>query len=207
MLAGMTADDQKADLVEYLRGARDALLWKLEGLSDYDVRRPLVPTGTNLLGLVKHAAGVESGYFGEVFGRPFPEPLPWMADDAEPNADLWATEHESRDEVVALYRRVQAHSDATIAALALDAAGRVPWWRPEHQAVTLHHVLTHVVAETQRHAGHADIVRELIDGAAGLLRAGSNLPDGDPDWWRAHHRRLTETAERFGKPESDAPRA
>ncbi len=60
----------KADLLRYLQASRDALLWKLDGLSEYDVRRPLTPTGTNLLGLVKHTAGVEIGYFGEVFGRP-----------------------------------------------------------------------------------------------------------------------------------------
>ena len=57
-----------------------ALLWKLDGLSEYDVRRPLVPTGTNLLGLVKHVASVASGYFGDTFGRPFAEALPWLAD-------------------------------------------------------------------------------------------------------------------------------
>src|SRR5918995_4766377 len=95
MLAGMPEADPKADLCRYLRVAREALLWKLDGLSEYDVRRPLVPTGTNLLGLVKHVASVAAGYFGDTFGRPYPEPLPWMDDDAEPNADMWATVDES----------------------------------------------------------------------------------------------------------------
>jgi hypothetical protein len=72
----MTGSDPKADLHLYLQAARDALLWKLDGLSEYDLRRPLTPTGTNLLGLVKHVALVESGYFGETFGRPFDAPLP-----------------------------------------------------------------------------------------------------------------------------------
>ena len=67
------------------------MLWKLDGLSEYDIRRPLTPTGTNLLGLVKHLASVELGYFGEVFGRPSDIPLPWFEENAEPNADLWAT--------------------------------------------------------------------------------------------------------------------
>ena len=96
----------KEDLAHYLQRGRDVVLWKLEGLSDYDARRPMVSTASNLLGIVKHLASVETGYFGDVFGRPFPEPLPWMVDDAEPNADMWATADESREYIVDLYRRV-----------------------------------------------------------------------------------------------------
>src|SRR5215207_10003798 len=140
---------QTADLHRYLQIAREALLWKLDGLSEYDIRRPLVPTGTNLLGLVKHVASVEAGYLGDTFGRPFGEPLPWLAEDAEPNADMWATAEESRDQVVGLYRRVWQHSDATIEALSWDAVGQVPWWPPEHRDVTLHRVLVHMIAETE----------------------------------------------------------
>ena len=80
----MPDDVMKADLQRYLQEARDALLWKLDGLSEHDVRRPLTPTATNLLVIVKHVASVEAGYLGDTFGRPFPEPLPWFADDAEP---------------------------------------------------------------------------------------------------------------------------
>src|ERR671928_2229485 len=98
----MSEEDLKAQLRGYLQVGRDALLWKLEGLGEYDVRRPLVPTGTNLLGIVKHVASVEAGYFGETFGRPFDEPLPWLAEDAEPNADMWATAEESREDNVGL---------------------------------------------------------------------------------------------------------
>src|SRR5687768_5892111 len=156
----MTGSQQKSDLHRYLRMAREALLWKLEGLPEYDLRRPMTPTGTKLLGLVKHLAGVESGYFGATFGRPFDEPLPWMSADAPANADMWATEAESRQEVISLYQRVIAHADRTIEELDLHAAGRVPWWPAETSAVTLHHVLVRVVAETNRHAGHADILRE-----------------------------------------------
>ena len=128
-LQWMSGADPKADLHFYLQSARDALLvWKLEGLSEYDIRRPMTPTGTNLLGLIKHVASVEFGYFGFTFGRPSDEPLPWMEDGAEPNADMWATADESRDHIVGLYRRAWAHSDTTIDALALDAIGHVPWW-------------------------------------------------------------------------------
>lgn len=152
----MTGSDPKADLHRYLQAARDALLWKLDGLTEYDIRRPLTPTGTNLLGLVKHVASVELGYFGETFGRPSGEPLPWFEDDAEPNADMWATADEPREQIVGLYHRSWAHSDATIGALALDATGRVPWWPDERSEVTLHRILVHMIAETDRHAGHAD---------------------------------------------------
>ena len=70
-----------------LRDGRATMLWKLEGLAEYDVRRPLTPTGTNLLGLIKHLTITEAWYFGEVFGRPFPERLPWRDDDADERAD------------------------------------------------------------------------------------------------------------------------
>ncbi|WP_411698969.1 DinB family protein, partial [Conyzicola sp.] len=121
----MTESDEKSVLLRYLQEGRDALLWKLEGLSEYDVSRPLVPTGTNLLGLVKHVASTEAWYLADVFGRPFPETLAWLADDSEPNSDMWATADESRDEIVDLYKRVWQSSDATVEALPLDAPGVV----------------------------------------------------------------------------------
>ena len=199
----MTEFHPKAELHLYLQRGREALLWKLDGLSEYHVRRPLVPTGTNLLGLVKHVASVEAGYFGETFGRPFAEPLPWLDDTAEPNADMWATADESRDQIVGLYRRVWAHSDATIDALPLDAMGRVPWWPPERAEVTLHRILAHMATETHRHAGHADIVRELIDGAAGLRPDADNLPAGDRAWWDGYRDRL----ERVAREAEERPRS
>ncbi|MGP3933055.1 DinB family protein [Nonomuraea sp. KM88] len=195
----MTDLELKSDLSFYLQRAREALLWKLDGLSDYDVRRPLTPTGTNLLGLVKHVAGTEAGYLGDVFGRPFPEPLPWMAEDAEPNADMWASADEPREDIVGLYHRVWAHSDATIDALALDAAGEVPWWAEGRRQVTLHRIITHMIVETNRHAGHADIVRELIDGAAGMQQGNDNLPQGDRAWWEAYRGRLEQVAREAGQ--------
>jgi uncharacterized damage-inducible protein DinB len=201
ILGGMTGSDPKPDLRRYLQIARDALLWKLEGLSEYDVRRPLMPTGTNLLGLVKHVASVEAGYFGETFGRPFDEPLPWLDEGAEPNADMWATAEESREDIIDLYRRVWAHSDATIDALALDAIGHVPWWPQDRSEVTLHRILIHMIAETDRHAGHADILRELIDGAAGLRADNDNMAPGDEAWWESYRDRLETVAREAGAAE------
>ncbi len=187
-------DQQKSGLLRYLRGARDALVWKLDGLSEYEVRRPRTPTGTNLLGLVKHVASVDVGYFGECFGRPFPEPLPWFDEGAEPNADFWVPADQTRDEVLGLCRRAWAHSDAQIEELELDAVGRVPWWRPGHQDVTLHLLLVHVLAETHRHAGHADILREQADGLAGLSDGNTNLPGESPEWWVAYRERVEQAA-------------
>ena len=190
IVSGMTASDHKTDLRRHLRLARESLLWKLEGLSECDVRRPLTPTGTNLLGLVKHLASVELGYFGDAFGRPSGEPLPWLEPGAELNADMWATAGESREQITGLYRRAWAHSEATIAALPLDAPARVPWW-PE---ATLHRLLVHMIAETSRHAGHADIVRELIDGAVGVRQDDASMASSDPDWWAGYRTRLEHAA-------------
>jgi hypothetical protein len=191
----VTADeDAKADLRTYLQEGRDVLVFKLDGLSEYDLRRPLTPTGTNLLGLLKHLSYVEMGYFGPVFGRRVPEVEAWMAEEGEPNSDMWATAEETRDDVVGLYRRAWALTDATVGELPLDAQGRVPWWsRPE---VTLHKVLVHVIAETHRHAGHADIVRELVDGSVGNQGVGDNLPERDADWWRTYREQLEDVARR-----------
>ncbi len=174
------------------------MLWKLDGLDEYEIRRPLTPTGTNLLGLVKHLASVEAGYFGATFGRPFPEPLPWYDDDAEVNADMWATADESRDHIVGFYRRVWAHSDETIDRIPLEAVGRVPWWPEERAEVTLHQVLVHMIAETHRHAGHADIVRELIDGSVGFRKDNDNMPSGDEQWWASYRERLESVAMEAG---------
>jgi len=190
-----TTVDMKADLQRYLQAARDAVLWKLDGLPERDVRWPLTPTGTNLLGLVKHLASVELGYFGETFGRPSREPLPWFEEGAQPNADMWATAPQSRRAVIELYRRAWAHADATIEALPLDAVGAVRWWPPERNAVTLHRVLVHVLAETSRHAGHADVVRELIDGAAGLRADNDNLPQVSAQWWQGYVATLQRVAD------------
>jgi uncharacterized damage-inducible protein DinB len=167
------------DLHRYLQQGRDGVLRALEGLSDYDARRPMTPTGTNLLGLVKHLAGVELGYLSRSVGRPAPE-LPWEADGSVwEGADMWARAEETREYLLGLYRDAWARSDASIAALPLDHSAVVQWWPEERRETTFGHLLVRVVAETAQHAGHADIVRETIDGRAGRDR---DLVGDDAYW-------------------------
>ncbi|MCW3005249.1 MAG: hypothetical protein JWQ20_4547 [Conexibacter sp.] len=191
--------DQKADLHGYLRIRRNDLLAKLDGLSDYDVRRPLTPTGTNLLGLIKHVGSVQLGYFGEVFGRPSRRDVPWLADNAPVNADMWATQDESRADIIDFYEFSAQHSDATIEALALDSLGEVPWWTPGRRQVTLHQILVHMCVETARHAGHADILRELIDGATGNGPRDPNVPNRMSDEWASYRSQLEAVARQSDK--------
>jgi len=162
----MVIDDfAKECLHSDLRDVREVMLWKLDGLSEYDIRRPLTLTGTNLLGLVKHLTHTEFRYFGEVFGRPCPQPLGRWDDERVWEQSMWPAEDETSEEIIGRYRRAWEHSDATIDALAVDAPGHVPWWpRPN---VKLFTILVHVLTETSRHAGHADILREQLDGSTG----------------------------------------
>jgi len=192
-----------------LRDVRATMLSKLDGLPEYDIRRPLTRTGTNLLGLIKHLAITEAWYFGEVFGRPFPERLPWRDDEADARtddarlaalfeyrlrlSDMWATEDESRADIVDRYRRMSAHADATIHALDIDATGYVAWWpRPE---VKLFNILVHVLTETHRHAGHADILREQLDGAVDPEAA---MLGGDAGFWENLHATIERAARAAG---------
>jgi uncharacterized damage-inducible protein DinB len=202
----VTEADEKQTLHRYLNNVRGVLLWKLEGLSDYDIRRPMTPTGTNLLGLVKHCAGVDCEYFGSVFDRPFPGrgELDWHdGDDTELSGGMYATESESREQVTGFYRRVWAHSDATIQELPLDTRGTVPWWPEERRHPTLHALLVHTIQETARHAGHADIIRESIDGAAGLREGVSNMPpEADAAAWQLHYGKLESIARSACPPSS-----
>ncbi|MDI1459548.1 DinB family protein [Catellatospora sp. KI3] len=193
-------DDAKAALHNYLREAREGLIWKLDGLSEREARLPRTETGTNLLGILKHCLNVEAGYFGPTFGREFPTPgelVPTEAFEQDPQADWYAREDETKDGLIDLYRRVAAFADETIERLPLGAPGLVPWWRPENQAVTLHRVIIHVTCDLARHAGHADILREQHDAAVGLGRENSNIPDGYD--WPAYVTRLTKLADHFGE--------
>lgn len=194
----MIDDLAKPYLHNYLKGLREAMVAKVDGLSEFDARRPMTTTGTNLLGLIKHLATWEARYFGEVFDRPFPESLPRWDVEADRLADMWASEHESRDDIVDRYRRVRQHSDVTIDTLAIDAPGHVAWWpRPD---VTLFAVLVHVLAETSRHAGHADILREEIDGAVGTDAESMASPDHDAAFWAAQRERIERAARAAGTP-------
>ncbi|HEY0249451.1 MAG TPA: DinB family protein [Gryllotalpicola sp.] len=191
------SDGQKRVLLHYLQRQRDALVWKLDGLSERQARWPVTPTGTNLLGLVKHVALMEYGYFGEVFGRAAHDPLIIDLETAEDNADFWATPGESIADVVDFFRRAWANTDDCVAALPLDATGTVPWWPEERRHPSLHTVLVHQLQESARHAGHADILRETIDRSVGASPAFSNLPEHDAAWWEGHVARLKAVAESF----------
>lgn len=190
--------NDKEVLHRYLRLRRADLLAKVEGLADYDARRPLTPTGTNLLGLLKHVASVQLGYFGEVFNRPSGRDLPWLDDDAAPEADLWLTTEETREEIIELHHFSAAHTDATIEALPLDAVGEVPWWSPGRRQVTLQQMLVHMCVETAQHLGHADILREQLDGVTGHGPDDPNMPQRSADEWAEHWERI-ETAARHAE--------
>jgi hypothetical protein len=192
----VNAVDQKAVLHRYLRQGREVVRWKLEGLGEYDVRRPMTPTGTNLLGLVKHLAIIDAEYFGEVFGRPFRETADWSATHLEPDADLWATAEETREQILDLYAQAAEHSDTTIDELDLDSPGRVPHWPDDRADVTLGAILVHVATETHRHAGHADICRELADGAVGLRPDNPNTSGNEAARRLGHRARLEREARR-----------
>ena len=186
--------DLKAELHSSLQATRGVLVAKCEGLSEYDVRRPVTASGTSLLGLVKHLVGLEQVYLGTAFGRPTPFTLPWVEDDSIwEGADMWATENESREELLSLYAAACRHSDETIAVLDLEAPGAVPHWAQERRATTLGGLLVRMVAETAQHAGHADICREIIDG--------QGQPDrdevGDDASWSSYVARIQAAADSF----------
>lgn len=190
------ATDPKSTLKKYIDARREALISKVEGLSEREARLPRTPTGTNLLGIIKHVTGVEAVYLGATFGRPFPHPEELIADeqyDIDPQADWYATEDETIEGIIDLYRRVIAHGDETIEALSLDAVGHVPHWGNEE--VTLHQILVHLFADLAGHGGQADILREEADGAVGWRKAGDNIP---PEYdWAAYVAKLTEIANKF----------
>ena len=151
---------EKESLRVALDRHRDAILWKLEGLDDQQLRRSMVPSGTSLLGLVKHLAAVEYGWFCDTFGREA-EPLPF--DDDDPDADLRVEPDETTADLLAFYGRARAAADRAIDEVGLEETGMAWFGEP----VTMRWVLIHMVEETARHAGHVDILRELIDGVTG----------------------------------------
>ena len=181
------------DLRRYLQQTRDRMVSALDGLSEYDVRRPVTPSGTNLLGLVKHLASGELGYLGDCVGRPMLATLSWYEDKSVwDGADMWATADETRAELLDLYHRAWRHSDESIAQLGLDAPATVPWWAEDKRRTTLGSLLVRVIAETAQHAGHADIVRELIDG-----RGGKDHDEmGDAAYWDRYIAAIQAAADR-----------
>ena len=181
------------DLRTYLQEGRDSVVRALDGLSEYDARRPLVPSGTNLLGLVKHLSGIELGYLGACVGRPSPVPLPWEDDGSVwESADMWATADQSREYLLDLYRRAWQHSHESLATISLDAPATVAWWPEERRRTTFGHLVVRVVAETTQHAGHCDILRETVDG-----RGGRDAADLGEDWWTSYVGKIQAAADTF----------
>ncbi len=186
-------DPVAVDLQKYLQGTRALLLAKLDGLSEYDRRRPMVPSGTNLLGLVKHLVGVEYVYLGTSVGRPPEKQLPWEEDGSVwHGADMWALPSESTEYITDLYRDACAHGDRSIAELPLDTPAEVPHWAEGRRSTTFGALLVRVVDETAHHAGHADIIRELIDG-----QGGSDADMMDPVQWTEFYAKIQQAAEAF----------
>ena len=183
-------DGLAGDLQRYLQQGRDGLLRSLDGLSEHDARRPLTPTGTNLLGLVKHLTGIELGYLVTSVGRVAPV-LPWDEDGSVwEGADMWARADESREWIIDLYRSAWRLADAALAQVPLDAPATVAWWPQERRVTTFGHLVVRVVAETAQHAGHADILRELVDG-----QAGPDHDDLDADQWAEYVARIQAAAD------------
>lgn len=190
--------DLKTALQRYLQAARDALVWKLDGLSEREARLPRTATGNNLLGVLKHCLNVEAGYFGPTFGREFPTPNELVSEEAleqDPQADWYATAEETMDGLIDLARRVWVFADGTINALPLDAPGVVPWWPADRREVTLQRVIVHVSHDLARHAGQADIMREQLDATIGCQPSSTNIPDGYD--WAAYVAKLSGVADRF----------
>ncbi|MFD0420622.1 DinB family protein [Streptomyces parvus] len=153
---------EKESLHTSLDRHRDIVLWKLEGLDDEQLRRPMTPTGTNLLGLVKHLATVEYGWFCAAFGRP--TETFWFDTATE---DMTVGPNETTADILAFYARARTAADAAIRETDLETTGTA--W--DGRVVSMRWVLIHMLEDLLRHAGHMDIVRELIDGATGSYPA------------------------------------
>ena len=96
-----------------------------------------------------------------------------------------------REELMELYRTAWAHAEESVRTLGLDAPATVPWWPEDRRETTLGYVTVHMLAEVAHHAGHADVVRESIDGFAG----GDHDDLGDAAWWQAHLERVQAAAD------------
>ncbi|MFD1858617.1 DinB family protein [Aeromicrobium camelliae] len=183
-------------LVHYLERAHRSVLGAVEGVGEYDLRRPLTPTGTNLLGVLKHLATVEHGYLVQLPGRTSDvDALITWNDDASmaANAEMWVERSMSSGEVIALFTSVGTASRATLEELPLDTPVTVPWWRAESRDTTLGLLAVHVIAETAQHAGHLEILREQLDGRTAT-------PDDearDEDWWNGYVAKIASEAEHF----------
>jgi hypothetical protein len=153
-------------LLAFLDFHRATLLWKVDGLAKEQLSRPLTPSGTNLLGLVKHLGYVERYWFA-IFFAGLDLELPYS--DQDPDADWRVGEGETAEQVVAFYQAEVARSREVVAGATPDDRGRSSIVRRDGPAsnFSLRWIILHMIEETARHNGHADILRELTDGATG----------------------------------------
>jgi len=157
---------ERETLEGFLDYYRDTILWKLQGMSDEDLRRVIVPSGWSALGMVKHLAYVEQGWFRHRLAGEPRGPVPWT--DEDPDADFRVEPGETNDAIIGLYRSECEHSRAVAAKASLDdLAKEWPADRPPQDRPTLRWIYLHMIEETARHAGHLDVARELIDGKTG----------------------------------------
>ena len=120
--------------------------------------------------------------------------MSWIEDGSIwENADMWARPDESSEYLIGLYRRADAHADLTIASLDLAAPGSVAHWPDDRRDTTLGILLIRMVAETAQHAGHADVIRELIDGKAGPAHDEVT----DQSSWRKYVAQIQAAADTF----------
>lgn len=155
--------DEFTMLRAFLDFHRDALLRNIGGVSDEDLRRPMVQSGTSLLGLVKHLACVEVGWFAKTFaGRDVAYPF-GLTEEDDPDADLRVGPGEITDEIVAAYKDACETSRAIVESASLEDLAQ----SKDRGDISLRWIMLHMIEETARHNGHADILREQIDGVTG----------------------------------------
>src|SRR2546423_1108301 len=156
------AGDEKAMLSAFLDRYRETILWKLDGLTREQASARLVPSATTLLGIVKHLAYVERGWFQINFAGEPPN-YPWPEDEPDEDIDFRVLESDTIESISALYRQEIARSREIVAGASLEDLSK----NRERGPRSLRWIIVHMIEETARHAGHADILRELTDGAIG----------------------------------------
>jgi hypothetical protein len=151
-------------LRSFLRAQRESVLAIVEGLSEEDWHRSVLPTGWTPAGMLEHLGGAEWHWFQGVVAGNEPE-LPGDIDDDRPPYDPMSvvfTTDEPSEEVLAFYRQQCAESEAVLATTPLSAAPRGT--HGDYEPPDVRWVVLHMIEETARHAGHLDVARELLDG-------------------------------------------
>lgn len=170
-------------------------MWKCEGLSDAQARTPLTPTGTHVMGLLLHLAVTESQYFISSLGREIKNVLiRHVIEAGDARADFLPPPDMTLVDAVNIYRETIVAVDAVFDGVELNSPAVVEWWT-KHRKTTVERLLVHMIAESHRHAGHLDIVREQLDGFVGLRPSAPNIPDLTPDQWEEQNLGLKKLAD------------